>query len=225
MPITIKEFENNEFASNKKELITNFLEKNKNNAFKAKEISKRTGIPSQTIVPYLHALKAEGRVGHKRPYWIYAKPGRKADIKILKISKNFVLSLDEKKLWCNILNLKEKKLSPLADRKKKQDFKIIDATDNFVRIKFLESSIELKLDKPRFLLAYRYLKMNKRKWVKIGASRISTDPSSIEGIIKIGIDGNLNGLSTATWIATLLVKCNLKISFNGQLRNQALMYK
>ncbi len=225
MPITLKEFENREFVFNKKDSIAKFLEQNKEKAFKAVEIAKEFEMTIQAMAPYLNTLEKEGRINHKRPFWTYLGHGKKIEMKTTKPPENISISTDEEKLWGVISDSKGSTLTTLAQRKKRQNFKIVETNDNYLRIKFSGSGAQLKIEKLRFALAYRQIKKNRGNWVEINASRINTKPNSLEGAIKLGMDGKLNGLSTATWVASLLVECDPRIVFNGKLRNQCLMYK
>ena len=84
------------------------------------------------------------------------------------------------------------------------------------------SGTPLKIVRTRFESAYNYLKEKKGEWVKIGASRTNTNPATIEGRIKQEYNGNMNGTSTASWVATILVRVFDNIEFNGKLKGQAI---
>ena len=60
-------------------------------------------------------------------------------------------------------------------------------------------------------------------WVELGASRINTRPNTLEGRIKLEFNGKLNGLSTVSWIAAILVKVFNNIKFNYEAKGQALI--
>ena len=67
------------------------------------------------------------------------------------------------------------------------------------------------------------LKENKGDWIRLGANRTQANPGTLEGRIKKEHDGKMNGLSTAPWIATILVKTFDNILFNEKKRGQAIM--
>ncbi|MCM1566077.1 MAG: hypothetical protein NC238_09060 [Dehalobacter sp.] len=66
------------------------------------------------------------------------------------------------------------------------------------------------------------LKEHRGDWVRIGASRTNTDPDTLEGRIKNDFGGKMNGLSTAPWVASILVGAFNYIIFNAQERGQAI---
>lgn len=111
----------------------------------------------------------------------------------------------------------------LSKSKKSQPFMVADIKEDYVKIQFSSSQNTLKLEKSRFISAYEMLKENKGKWVRIGASRIDSSPDTLEGRIKNDFNGRMNGLSTAPWIATILVNTFDDIVFNEKKKGQALM--
>ncbi|MBN2073611.1 MAG: hypothetical protein JW770_06680 [Actinobacteria bacterium] len=111
-------------------------------------------------------------------------------------------------------------LSPLANS---QIFEVTEITDDFIRIRFQESKGTLKIEKRRFLSAYSMLEEKRGIWVELGASRINTRPNTLEGRIKLEFNGKLNGLSTVSWIAAILVKVFNNIKFNYEAKGQALI--
>ena len=75
----------------------------------------------------------------------------------------------------------------------------------------------------QFLLsAYKMLEEKKSVWVALGASRINTKPNTLEGRIKSDFNSKLNGLSTVSWIAAILVKAFDNIKFNYEAKGQVL---
>jgi len=104
-----------------------------------------------------------------------------------------------------------------------QIFEVIEITDIYIKIQFQDSKGILKIEKSRFTSAYNMLEEKKGVWVELGASRINTKPNTLEGRIKLEFDGNLNGLSTVSWIAAILVKVFDSIKFNYESRGQALI--
>ncbi len=116
-------------------------------------------------------------------------------------------------------------LSPLSLLSESQKFEIIKKESDFLLIRFLESNVTLKLTKSRFLSAFNKLTENRGQWIKIGASRVNAKPETLEGRIKGDYDGKMNGLSTAPWIAAILVGAFDNIFFNGETKGQAIMMK
>jgi hypothetical protein len=104
-----------------------------------------------------------------------------------------------------------------------QIFEVIEITDIYIKIQFQDSKGILKIEKSRFTSAYNMLEEKKGVWVELGASRINTKPNTLEGRIKLEFDGKLNGLSTVSWIAAILVKVFDSIKFNYESRGQALI--
>lgn len=127
-------------------------------------------------------------------------------------------------LWQQIINFlkttpKLNLLSPLSNF---QLFEIIEISDDYIKIQFQDSKGNLKIEKNRFLSAYNMLEEKKGIWVDLGASRINTKPNTLEGRIKLEHNGKLNGLSTVSWIAAILVRIFDNISFNYASKGQAL---
>jgi len=114
------------------------------------------------------------------------------------------------------------KLELLYMSKKSQAFIIHEINTDYIKIKFIDSSRYLRLDKSRFISAWNYLNENKDSWVKIGSARIYTKPNTLEGIIKKELNNNMSGLATATWIAAILVKVFDNIEFNNKSKGQAI---
>ena len=131
---------------------------------------------------------------------------------------------EENNMWNKITSYlsRNKKLGLLSNSENCQVFNIIEITDNHIRIEFAETKKTLKLEKGRFISAYNMLEENKGQWVLIGASRISTKPNTLEGRIKLDFNNNLNGLSTVSWVAAILVKVFDNIKFNYEIKGQAL---
>lgn len=130
----------------------------------------------------------------------------------------------EDKIWLQITEfLKDNKkfnlLSPLSNS---QVFEITEIADDYIKINFQESKGNLKIEKSRFISAYKMLEEKKGIWVALGASRINTKPNTLEGRIKLDFNGKLNGLSTVSWIAAILVKVFDNIKFNYEAKGQAL---
>lgn len=117
---------------------------------------------------------------------------------------------------------KNKKLSLLSNLENSQVFNIIEVTDCHIRIEFQETKKTLKLEKDRFISAYKMLEENKGNWILLGASRVNTKPNTLEGRIKLDFNNNLNGLSTVPWISAILAKVFENIKFNFKIRGQAL---
>lgn len=115
-----------------------------------------------------------------------------------------------------------KRLNLLSDLKNSQVFNIVEITDSYIKIKFQETKTTLKLEKNRFISAYNMLKENKGTWVALGASRVNTKPNTLEGRIKLDFNNNLNGLSTVSWVASILEKVFENIKFNYVQKGQAL---
>jgi hypothetical protein len=127
-------------------------------------------------------------------------------------------------IWSKITEfLKDnKKLNLLSPLSNSQVFEIAEVGDDHIKIKFQESKGNLKIEKSRFISAYKMLEEKKGVWVALGASRINTKPNTLEGRIKLDFNGKLNGLSTVSWIAAILVKAFDKIKFNYEVKGQAL---
>jgi len=116
-------------------------------------------------------------------------------------------------------NRKQNLLSALPNS---QVFEITEITNDYIKIKFQESKNDLKIERSRFLSAYKILEEKKGIWVALGASRTNTKPNTLEGRIKLDYNNNLNGLSTVSWIATILVKVFDNIKFNYEIKGQSL---
>lgn len=126
-------------------------------------------------------------------------------------------------LWDVITDfvIRNPKQSLLSPAQKSQQFHIRIDGDNLILL-FLTTRKKLKLEKNRFESAYRMLTEHRGEWVKIGGSRVDTKPDTLEGSIKNDFDGKMNGLSTAPWVAAILVGAFNYIVFNRQMRGQAI---
>lgn len=129
------------------------------------------------------------------------------------------------RLWDSIVKYirKNKTLQLLSESSKSQQFEIITVYPDYIVIRFSKSGNHLKLEKERFTSAYKMLEENKGKWVNIGARRVETKYDTLEGRVKNDYNGDLNGLSTAPWLAAILVGTFGDIIFNDKKRGQALM--
>jgi len=127
------------------------------------------------------------------------------------------------KLWQVITDYVKRNpiLYPLSSSSKSQPFKI-DVLNDLLMLEFQGSKNKLKLEMSRFLSAYNMLEEKRGRWVRIGGSRIDTKPDTLESRIKFDFDGKMNGLSTAPWIAAILVKSFDNIDFNGLVKGQAI---
>jgi len=111
-------------------------------------------------------------------------------------------------------------LSPLSNS---QIFEVKEITDSYINIQFQDSKGTLKIEQSRFISAYKMLNDKKGIWIELGASRINTKPNTLEGRIKLDFNGKLNGISTVSWIAAILVKVFKDIKFNYASKGQALL--
>lgn len=109
-------------------------------------------------------------------------------------------------------------LSPSA---KSRPFNI-EVFNDLLMLKFQGTGNTLSLEKSRFISAYNMLEEKRGKWIRIGGSRINSDPDMLEGRIKSDFNGKMNGLSTAPWVAAILVKAFDNIHFNGRIKGQAI---
>lgn len=184
------------------------------NGFGIEDLSKQIGRPDATIpiiIDEYHWVTITNKV----------EPPDKNILKKWIAWKHFD---GENNMWNKITSylIKNKKLSLLSNLENSQVFNIIEITDCHIRIEFAETKKTLKLEKDRFISAYNMLEENKGQWVLIGASRVSTKPNTLEGRIKLDFNGKLNGLSTVSWIAAILVKVFDNIKFNYEVKGQAL---
>lgn len=71
MPISIDEFEDRspEQGSTNAERVLRFLARNRDQAFRAAEISEATGVNQNSIHPVLRRLEDRDLVRHREPYW------------------------------------------------------------------------------------------------------------------------------------------------------------
>ena len=127
-------------------------------------------------------------------------------------------------IWSKVTEFlkSNKKLNLLSPLSNSQVFDVTEIADDYIIIKFQESKGNLKIEKSRFISAYKMLEEKKGVWVALGASRINTKPNTLEGRIKLDFNGKLNGLSTVSWIAAILVKVFDNIKFNYEIKGQAL---
>ena len=132
--------------------------------------------------------------------------------------------MKEENIWEQIINSlhNDKRISLLLPKSNSQNSEVINISDGYIRIQFQDLKTKMKIEKIRFLSAYKMLEENKGQWVKIGASQNNTKPDTLEGRIKLDFNGNLNGFMTATWIAAILVKVFNNIEFNNKHRGKAL---
>ena len=117
----------------------------------------------------------------------------------------------------------KRKLNLLSPLSNSQVFEVTEITDGYIKIQFKESKGSLKIEGSRFVSAYKMLEEKKGVWVPLGSSRVNTKPNTLEGRIKLDFNGKLNGLSTISWIATILVKVFDNIKFNYEAKGQALI--
>lgn len=116
-----------------------------------------------------------------------------------------------------------KKLNLLSPSSNFQIFEVVEISDDYIVIQFQDSKGNLKIEKSRFLSAYNMLEEKKGIWVDLGVSRINTKQNTLEGRIKLEHNGKLNGLSTISWVAAILVKTFDNIKFNYESKGQALI--
>lgn len=71
MPISIDEFEAHEpgDGSTNAERVLRFLARNRDRAFKAREIAEGAGVHRNSIHPVLKRLEERSLVRHREPYW------------------------------------------------------------------------------------------------------------------------------------------------------------
>jgi len=127
-------------------------------------------------------------------------------------------------VWKKIISClkNNKKIKLLSPKSNSQKSEVIDIFSDYIRIQFQDTKRKLKIEKGRFLSAYKMLNENKGQWVSIGASHDNTKPNTLEGRIKLDFNGNLKGLSTATWVAAILVNDFDNIEFNDRNMGKAL---
>lgn len=127
----------------------------------------------------------------------------------------------QEEVWKGILEFgssNKGKFIPILNPKKGSPFKVIEVSEDFIRI----DKLPIKMTKQMFLSIYEYLK-SKRDWVEIGARRMGAKPDTIEGFIKEKFfNGNMDALSTATWFAAILVHSNIGVEFNNKAIGQKL---
>lgn len=134
---------------------------------------------------------------------------------------------DEDRIWNSIKRFlsKNKRLHLLSPSNKPHLFKIEEIQPDSIIIRFFHSDRLFLIERERFISGFNLLKENKGKWIKIGARRVKTKKGTLEWAIKKNYDGKMNGLSTASWIAAILVKVFKSIIFNNKKKGQALMMK
>ena len=109
---------------------------------------------------------------------------------------------------------------PLLNPEVSSSFSITEVHPNHIKI----DKLPIKLSEELFSKVYQHI-VNQKEWLRIGASRINTKPNTLEGYIKTTfLNGTMNGLSTATWIAAILVYSLDEIIFNKKSRGQAIRY-
>lgn len=127
-------------------------------------------------------------------------------------------------VWEKIRNFSKSNIGKplsLLNPKKEFYFKIKEVSENYVRI----DKLPVKMTKEMFLKVYEYLKSKNGEWVRIGASRVNTDPDTVESVLKKHFfKDNPNGLSTAPWFAAILVSAQIGIEFNGKSRGQKIRF-
>ena len=130
--------------------------------------------------------------------------------------------LNQDEVWNKILNYSRSsqgKLIPLLNPNQRSPFIITEVSDRYIRVDKLRN---FTMTKQMFFSIYNYLK-SKGDWVKIGARRIDARPDTIEGFIKEKfLNGNPNGLSTATWFSAILVYSDIGVEFNNKAKGQKL---
>ena len=131
----------------------------------------------------------------------------------------------KKDVWGKIKTFLQdnKRLNLLSPSSNSQIFDVIEISDDCIIIQFQVSKKKFKIEKSRFLSAYSMLEEKKGIWVDLGSSRENTKLNTLEGRIKSEYNGKLNGLSTAPWIASILVKTFDNIKFNYEIKGQALI--
>lgn len=127
-------------------------------------------------------------------------------------------------IWNEIIKYLDnnRSLRLLSNNTKAQGFTVSELNSDYIIVQFNISKNKLKLEKIRFEAAYELLKKNRGNYIPIGASRNNTNANTLEGEIKNKFNGKLNGLSTAPWIATILVSSFENIIFNEKKKGQAI---
>jgi len=98
-----------------------------------------------------------------------------------------------------------RKLNLLSQLSNSQVFEITEITNDYIKIQFQDSKGDLKIERSRFVSAYKMLEEKKGVWVALGASRTNTKPNTLEGRIKLDYNNKLNGLSTVSWLRYLTI--------------------
>jgi len=127
-------------------------------------------------------------------------------------------------VWDKISKYGEAQLGnqiPLLNPKIHSTFTITELSENYLKIDKLAINLSAEL----FMESFQHVAQHKT-WLKIGASRINTKHDTLEGFLKRKyFNGSMNALSTATWVAAILVYSHNEIEFNRKSRGQAIKYK
>lgn len=125
-------------------------------------------------------------------------------------------------IWIKIRgHVIEKKDFQLLNPSRRYKFRILDVSDDYIRVDKLG---KVKLTKEMFISVYDYLK-NKKSWVRIGASVRNTKRNTVEGFLKTKFyEGDMNAQMTAPWISAILVNAGVSITFNNEKLGQAIRY-
>lgn len=112
------------------------------------------------------------------------------------------------------------KETPILNPEYSSPFVISEVTDDYIQI----DKLSIKLTREMFEDTHEFL-MNGDTWIRIGASRVNTRPGTLEEYLKLNyFGGKKNSLSTATWVAAILVHSCNSIEFNEKSRDQAIRY-
>jgi hypothetical protein len=115
----------------------------------------------------------------------------------------------------------ETKNFQLLNPSKKYSFRIVEVSNDFIRVDKLG---KVKLSKEMFISVYDYLRSSK-DWIRIGASVRNTKPDTIEGFLKSKFyGGNMNAQMTAPWISAILVGAGVDVKFNNKRIGQAIKH-
>ena len=132
--------------------------------------------------------------------------------------------VENEKIWGKIHDFATQNINKpllILNPEKQQKFNIIEVADSYLKV----DKLGISLTKDMFLVVFNYLK-NSGNWVNIGATHTNTRKNTVEGVLKeMFHGGNMDALSTATWVAAILVKSGIGISFNNVPRGQALKFK
>jgi hypothetical protein len=131
--------------------------------------------------------------------------------------------VENERIWEKIHDFASKNINEpllILNPVKEKRFKITKVTDSYLIVDKLGTS----LTKEMFVIIFNHIKSS-GNWMDIGASHVNTRKNTIEGILKERFfGGNMNAISTATWVAAILVRSDVGISFNNVPRGQALKY-